>query len=206
MDLRNRYGCVGEVVLPLVLFAIIAATFIGGWYVGNNSNWLGHSLDHVHVGSDAGSCPYGAGEVGAGGCVAQATSTPVDCRCACQVGEVLSTATLTPCDLATQVPTSTADATVPPTPTAEPPASATPTPTPVRTIPPRTPTPGQPEPTPTPTSVPSETPLPEPTATNPPPATEKPKCNHGGGNGPDGCDPGRDPTQANNDGDHTPEP
>ncbi|KKN64494.1 hypothetical protein LCGC14_0491070 [marine sediment metagenome] len=69
-----------------------------------------------------------------------------------------------------------------------------------------------PEPEPTATSVatsspvPSSTPNPDPAATNEPDPTAKPKCNHGGGNGSEGCDPGRDPTQANNDGDHTPEP
>ena len=62
------------------------------------------------------------------------------------------------------------------------------------------------DPTATPPPVPTDTPEPEPTATDKPAPTKKPPCNHGHGNGPDGCDPGADPTAANNDGDHTPTP
>ena len=104
-----------------------------------------------------------------------------------------------------------------PVPTATPPA---PTLGPSPTIPAATSTPV--DPTPTEPTVPTETPnptatpqdTPEPTATSTPrptrepepTKTKKPPCNHGGGNGSEDCDPGRDPTAANDDGDHTPQP
>lgn len=112
--------------------------------------------------------------------------------------------------------TATPDPTMGPTPTipVATPTRMGPTSTPT-SIPSSTP---EPEPTGTDTPVPTETTRPEPTATMAPPTeTSEPKpsktprptrqaCNHGGGNGHEGCDPGSDPTQANDDGDHTPQP
>jgi hypothetical protein len=81
-----------------------------------------------------------------------------------------------------------------PTPTEEPQVCSTDAPT----ITPTT-EPTRPRPTGSPTNVPSATPTPVPTDTEVPEPTPKVNCNKGGGNGPEGCDPGNNPDKGHDD-------